>query len=185
MKRIIVLMMLVLFSFSVTACGSEEKKAAKVPPATAVFETNMGTFEIKLATEEAPITSANFIKLSKEGFYNGVVFHRIIKDFMIQGGDPTGTGRGGPGYTIKDEFSQNLKHDSIGVLSMANSGPNTGGSQFFITLKDTPWLDGKHAVFGKVTKGIEVVKKIGEVKTDGSDRPLEDVVIKNIKIVEK
>ncbi|HIU64071.1 MAG TPA: peptidylprolyl isomerase [Candidatus Avacidaminococcus intestinavium] len=144
----------------------------------------MGSFEVKLATETAPITSANFIKLAKSGFYDGLIFHRIIDDFMIQGGDPTGTGMGGPGYTIKDEFSSQLKHDAAGVLSMANSGSNTGGSQFFITLKATPWLDGKHAVFGKVTKGLEVVKTIGKVQTGQNDRPIKDVIIKKVTIVE-
>ena len=103
---------------------------------------------------------------------------------MIQGGDPTGTGMGGPGYKIKDEFSPKLKHDSEGVISMANSGPNTGGSQFFITLKGTPWLDGKHAVFGKVTNGMEIVRKIGKIKTGSQDKPLQDVVIKKISIRE-
>ncbi len=120
--------------------------------ATAVFTTNMGTFEVELDTKDAPLTCDNFIKLAKKGFYNGVLFHRVIDGFMIQGGDPTGSGSGGPGYTIKDEFSPKLKHDAAGVLSMANAGPNTGGSQFFITLAPTPWLDGKHSVFGKVKK---------------------------------
>ena len=122
--------------------------------------------------------------LAKKGFYNGVTFHRVIDNFMIQGGDPTGTGTGGPGYTIKDEFSSKLTHEGAGVLSMANAGPNTGGSQFFITLRACPWLDGKHAVFGKVTKGMNVVYKIGKVKTDGNDKPLEPVTIKNIVIKE-
>ena len=141
------------------ACGSEPQKEA-MPPATAVFETNMGNFEVALATDLAPNTCKNFIDLANKGFYNGVIFHRVIDNFMIQGGDPTGTGMGGPGYTIKDEFSSKLLHDGPGVLSMANAGPDTGGSQFFITLRDCPWLDGKHAVFGKVTKGMEVVYRI-------------------------
>ncbi|MEQ2814056.1 peptidylprolyl isomerase [Phascolarctobacterium faecium] len=153
-------------------------------PATAVFETSMGDFEVKLATDLAPKTCENFINLAKKGFYNGVTFHRVIDNFMIQGGDPTGTGTGGPGYTIKDEFSSKLTHEGAGVLSMANAGPNTGGSQFFITLRACPWLDGKHAVFGKVTKGMNVVYKIGKAKTDGNDKPLEPVTIKNIVIKE-
>ena len=181
---------LLLFAFCVlfTACGGQEQKATAttvagdVKPAVAVFDTNLGTFEVKLATEDAPLTCGNFIKLAQKGFYNGTIFHRVIDGFMIQGGDPKGNGTGGPGYTIKDEFSSKLKHDGPGVLSMANAGPNTGGSQFFITLAKTPWLDGKHAVFGKVIKGQEVVNKIGKVKTGAQDKPLADVVINKITI---
>ena len=171
-----------------TACGRQEKPAEKPvekpSPATAVFETSLGSFEVALRTEEAPITTGNFIKLVKSGFYNGVIFHRVIDGFMVQSGDPEGTGYGGPGYRIKDEFSPKLKHEGVGVLSMANSGPDTGGSQFFITLAPTPWLDGKHAVFGKVIKGMEVVKAIGKVKTDGKDKPLEPVTIKKLQIIQ-
>ena len=183
LKKILALLSIVIFALLVSACGGE-KKVEKPKPATAVFETNMGTFEVALATEDAPGTSNNFIKLARAGFYNGLIFHRVIDGFMIQGGDPMGNGRGGPGYQIKDEFSPKLKHDGEGILSMANSGPNSGGSQFFITLKATPWLDGKHAVFGKVTKGMEVVRKIGKVKIDGNDKPVQDVIIKTISIVE-
>lgn len=149
---------------------------------TAVIETNMGTMEIELFTEKAPITTKNFIDLANKGFYDNLIFHRVIKDFMIQGGDPKGTGVGGPGYTIKDEFHKDLKHDSAGILSMANAGPNTGGSQFFITLAATSWLDNKHAVFGKVIKGTDVLQKIGSVKVGANDRPIEKVVIKKITI---
>ena len=127
---------------------------------TAVFETNKGTFDIELFTDKAPITTQNFIDLTNKEFYNGLIFHRVIDGFMIQGGDPEGRGSGGPGYTIEDEFHPDLKHDSEGILSMANAGPNTGGSQFFITLAPTPWLDGKHAVFGKVREGMNVVESI-------------------------
>ena len=130
--------------------GCSDNGGTKMDEKTAVFETNKGTFEIELFTEKAPITTQNFIDLTNKGFYDGLIFHRIIAEFMIQGGDPEGRGSGGPGYTIKDEFHPDLKHDSVGVLSMANSGPNTGGSQFFITLAPTPWLDGKHTVFGAV-----------------------------------
>ena len=159
--------------------GTAEKKTY------AVFDTNMGGFTAELFTDKAPETTGNFIKLAESGFYNGVIFHRVIDGFMIQGGDPTGTGTGGPGYTIKDEFSPDLKHDSEGILSMANAGPNTGGSQFFITLAATPWLDGKHAVFGKVSEGMDVVKAIGKVQTGAGDRPVQDVVINSIDIVKK
>ena len=150
----------------------------------AVFETSKGNFEIELFADKAPKTAQNFINLVKKGFYDGLIFHRVIDGFMIQGGDPQGTGMGGPGYTIPDEFHKDLKHDSEGILSMANAGPNTGGSQFFITLAKTPWLDGHHAVFGKVIQGMDVVKKIGKVECDLQDRPLEDVVIKKITIKE-
>ncbi len=151
---------------------------------TAIFETSKGTFKVELFTEQAPITTDNFIKLANEGFYDDTIFHRVIADFMIQGGDPEGTGRGGPGYTIKDEFAPGLKHER-GVISMANAGPNTGGSQFFITVVPTPWLDGKHAVFGKVIEGMEVVDEISRVETRASDnRPVEDVRLLSVKINE-
>ncbi len=148
----------------------------------AVFETNMGTFEIELFEDKAPITTANFIDLAEHNFYDGLIFHRVIDGFMIQGGDPNGNGTGGPGYTIKDEFHKDLRHDSAGILSMANAGPNTGGSQFFITLDATPWLDGHHAVFGKVIKGLDVVEKIGHTETDFMDKPTKDVVMEKVYI---
>lgn len=149
---------------------------------TAIIETNHGTIKAELFEDEAPMTAGNFIELAEKGFYDGVVFHRVIEDFMIQGGDPEGTGRGGPGYTIDDEFGAGLSHDSEGILSMANAGPNTGGSQFFITLAPTPWLDGKHAVFGKVVDGLEVVREIGSVPTGPGDRPKEEVVMESVEI---
>ena len=149
---------------------------------TAEFNTNMGNFKIELFMDNAPLTVGNFIKLVDNGFYNGLIFHRVIPNFMIQSGCPHGTGYGGPGYTIQDEFDSNLKHDNPGILSMANAGPNTGGSQFFITVAPTPWLDGKHAIFGKVTEGMDVVNKISKVQTDRTDKPLQDVVIKTITI---
>jgi len=148
----------------------------------AVIETNMGTIEIELYEQRAPITTKNFIDLSEKGFYDGVIFHRVIDGFMIQGGDPEGTGFGGPGYKIDDEFHPELAHESAGILSMANSGPNTGGSQFFITLDPTPHLDGKHAVFGKVVEGMDVVEEIGKVKTGAKDKPVEDVVMEKVTI---
>jgi cyclophilin family peptidyl-prolyl cis-trans isomerase len=129
----------------------------------AVFETSAGTFKAELFDDLAPKTSANFMALAEKNFYNNTIFHRVIDDFMIQGGDPTGTGGGGPGYRIEDEFGEGLMHDSAGILSMANSGPNTGGSQFFITLVPTPWLDGKHAIFGRVISGMDIVKNIGKL----------------------
>jgi peptidyl-prolyl cis-trans isomerase A (cyclophilin A) len=158
---------------------SKEKPMAN---RVAQFTTNLGSFSIELFEDRAPLTTKNFIDLALKGFYDGVIFHRVIKDFMIQGGDPTGTGRGGPGHTIKDEFHPELKHSSPGILSMANAGPNTGGSQFFITLAATPWLDGKHAVFGKVTSGMDVVETIGSTPTAPGDRPLEDVVMQSVTV---
>lgn len=146
------------------------------------FETSMGNFTIELFEQQAPKTVENFVKLAEKKFYDGVIFHRVIDGFMIQGGDPTGTGRGGPGYQFADEFHPQLKHNSEGMLSMANAGPNTNGSQFFITLTATPHLDGKHAVFGKVVEGIDVVKKIGKTPTKAGDRPATDVVMKSVKI---
>ena len=153
--------------------------------ATAVFDTNKGTFEIELYIKECPETVWNFINLaegrqetSKEGnFYDKLTFHRVIDGFMIQGGCPIGNGTGGPGYNFKDEFNPSLRHDSEGILSMANAGPNTNGSQFFITLEPTPHLDDRHSVFGKVIKGMEVVRDIGKVETGPNDRPRKPVII--------
>jgi cyclophilin family peptidyl-prolyl cis-trans isomerase len=149
---------------------------------TATLETNKGSIEVELFEDRAPTTAGNFLKLAESGFYDGVVFHRIIEGFMIQGGDPDGTGRGGPGYTIKDEFHPELRHDAKGILSMANAGPNTGGSQFFITLAPTPWLDRKHAVFGKVVGGMDVVDTIGSVETGAGDRPRDEVRIDRVVV---
>ncbi len=147
------------------------------------FNTNKGNFKIELYVDKAPVTTGNFIKLVDDGFYNDLIFHRVIPNFMVQCGCPHGTGRGGPGYTIRDEFHPDLKHDSKGMLSMANAGPNTGGSQFFITVAETPWLDGKHSIFGKVIEGIEVVDSISKVEKDRNDKPLQNVVVNSIKIV--
>lgn len=149
----------------------------------AEFKTNKGNFKIELFGDKAPITVGNFLKLVDNGFYNGCIFHRVIPDFMIQGGCPHGTGRGGPGYTIRDEFHPDLKHNSKGILSMANAGPHTGGSQFFITVAPTPWLDKKHSIFGKVIEGMDVVEAISKVEKDRHDKPLQDVVITSINII--
>jgi cyclophilin family peptidyl-prolyl cis-trans isomerase len=147
------------------------------------IKTNMGTIVAEMFEDKAPKTTENFISLANKGFYDGVVFHRVIEGFMIQGGDPTGTGMGGPGYQIPDEFGPGLTHDDEGYFSMANSGPNTGGSQFFITLAPTPWLDGHHAVFGKVVEGIDVVRKIGVAKTDFRDRPVKAISMEKVEVV--
>ncbi len=142
-----------------------------------VLETSLGNINIELFEDSMPITAGNFKKLVREEFYDGVIFHRVIPGFMIQGGDPTGTGRGGPGYTIKDEFTKNNKNNR-GTISMANAGPNTGGSQFFINTVDNNFLDSKHPVFGRVIEGIDVVDKISNVKRNADDKPLTDVIIK-------
>ncbi|EEB08446.1 cyclophilin family peptidyl-prolyl cis-trans isomerase Cyp1 [Schizosaccharomyces japonicus yFS275] len=144
------------------------------------LQTTMGNILIELYTDHAPKTCKNFYELAKSGYYDGVIFHRIIPDFMIQGGDPTGTGRGGNsiyGATFEDEIHPELHHTGAGILSMANAGPNTNGSQFFITLAPTPWLDGKHAIFGRVQKGMQVCRRMGLVQTDKNDKPLEDIRI--------
>ena len=147
----------------------------------ATIQTNHGTIDVELYDEDAPKTVENFTKLAKDGFYDGVVFHRVIPDFMIQGGDPTGTGSGGPGYQFEDEQNQ---HGVVrGALAMANAGPNTNGSQFFIvTAEACPWLDGKHTVFGRVTSGMDVVDAISSLETDASDRPRNDVVMESVQI---
>lgn len=148
------------------------------------LETSKGDIVIELYSKEMPITAGNFEKLVSEGFYNGVIFHRIIDGFMIQGGDPEGTGMGGPGYTIEDEFTgTDLDKNNRGTISMANAGPNTGGSQFFINLVDNNFLDNKHPVFGKVTEGMDVVDIMAKVQTDASDKPLEEVKIIKASII--
>ena len=145
------------------------------------LHTSHGAIGFDLFDDDAPKTVENFVKLARDGFYDGVIFHRVIPDFMIQGGDPTGTGRGGPGYSFDDEFNENKL--VRGTLAMANAGPNTNGSQFFIvTADETPWLDGKHTAFGRVTSGMEVVNAISEVDTDANDKPRTDVTIERVEL---
>ena len=148
---------------------------------TATMKTSQGDITIELFEEDAPQTVGNFKKLASDGFYDGVIFHRVIKDFMIQGGDPTGTGTGGPGYTFEDEFND---HKIVrGALAMANAGPNTNGSQFFIvTTPEAPWLDGKHTVFGRVVEGMDVVDRIEGTPTGPGDRPVEDIKIEGVDL---
>jgi cyclophilin family peptidyl-prolyl cis-trans isomerase len=150
-------------------------------PSVATIRTTEGSITVELFDEDAPQTVANFKKLAGDGFYDGVIFHRVIKEFMIQGGDPTGTGTGGPGYTFEDEIND---HKVVrGALAMANAGPNTNGSQFFIvTTSEAPWLDGKHTVYGRVTDGMDVVDRIEATDTDGRDRPREDIAIEAIDL---
>ena len=149
----------------------------------ATLHTNHGAISVELFDEDAPKTVENFTKLARDGFYDGVIFHRVIPDFMIQGGDPTGTGSGGPGYTFEDEINE---HKVVrGALAMANAGPDTNGSQFFVvTAEATPWLDGKHTVFGRVTNGMDVVDTIEAVETDPNDKPLEPVSIERVELEE-
>jgi cyclophilin family peptidyl-prolyl cis-trans isomerase len=149
---------------------------------TASLRTTLGDLRIELFRDRAPRTAENFVGLAKKGFYNGLTFHRVIPGFMIQTGCPRGDGTGGPGYTIADEFSPELRHDGPGVVSMANAGPNTGGSQFFITLAVTPWLDGKHAIFGHTRGGQDVVEKIASVPRDAHDRPRSPVRIVEMSV---
>ena len=157
-------------------CLGEEDEGAKV-----LLETSMGNITIQLYSD-MPITTGNFLSLVEKGFYDGVIFHRIIDGFMIQGGDPEGTGMGGPGYTIEDEFTDNNRNDR-GTIAMANAGPNTGGSQFFINLVDNNFLDKAHPVFGKVVEGMDVVDAIGKVRTGPMDRPAKEVKIESARVV--
>lgn len=176
MKRLLVLILLL------TACApAANVDGERTMSTTILLETNKGDITIKLY-DDMPITTGNFKKLVEQGFYNGVIFHRVIPGFMAQGGDPTGTGMGGPGYTIKDEFTKQNRNDR-GTIAMANAGPNTGGSQFFINVANNNFLDTKHPAFGKVVKGMDVVDAIVSVERDDNDRPLDDVVIKKASVI--
>ena len=176
--------LLVLLSLMLLGATARAGEAPAAPTTVhATIETSMGAIEADLYPAKAPKTVKNFTDLAKKGFYDGLLFHRVIPDFMIQTGDPTGTGMGGPGYQFEDEFSD-LGHDTPGTLSMANSGPNTNGSQFFITVAATPWLDQKHSVFGKVTKGQEVANAIANVPRDEGDKPTTPVTITKVTIAE-
>lgn len=200
---------LFLMTLSLDALASKTKTTKKEKTKTskveskgktmfALFETSKGNFKIKLFADKAPKTVENFVGLTegtkeftdpktgnktKRPFYDGLIFHRVIPDFMIQGGCPEGKGTGGPGYRFEDEIVKDLKHDKPGILSMANAGPNTNGSQFFITVAATPWLDGRHTVFGEVVEGYDIVDAISKVKTGMMDKPAEPIVIKHVKII--
>lgn len=179
-------MKFVLLIILLAFCGQiEEKNRMDNEKNIMKVETMFGVFKIELYPKKAPATVARIKELIESGFYDGIIFHRVIDGFVIQGRDPTGTGRDGSGVKIKDEFGPGLKHDKKGILSMANAGPNTGESQFFITLGPQPHLDGKHAVFGEVIDGMSIVEKIGKVKTGQADKPVEDVKMTKVTIVEK
>ena len=177
---------------AMTAEGRSIRQYARAPEMeidpegdySADIQTNQGTISVELYAEDAPITVNNFVFLARQGFYDGVVFHRVIPSFMIQGGDPTGTGTSGPGYRFQDEIVPSLSFDGAGILAMANSGPNTNGSQFFITVAPTPHLTGNHTIFGRVTSGQEVADAIAVARADRDNRPLEEVVIQHIEIKE-
>ena len=173
---LIVLVILVILGAIVFMKNNNEK-------VNVILHTNMGDINIEMFSD-TPITSGNFVKLADSGFYNEIIFHRVIGGFMIQSGDPQGTGYGGPGYEIKDEFRTGNRNDR-GTISMANSGPNTGGSQFFINLVDNNFLDSKHPTFGKVVSGMDVVDKIAKVETDSSDRPLKEVKIESVEVIKR
>lgn len=197
MKKIFIVLLIGLVVFVMGCSDEKQTKENKMtwnsPPEmqidinknySAILDTNLGKIKIKLFAKDAPKTVNNFVFLSKEGFYDGVIFHRVIKDFMIQGGDPEGTGGGGPGYQFEDEI--NSIKIVRGKLAMANAGPNTNGSQFFIvTTQATPWLDGKHTVFGEVVEGMSIVDKIEATATDPTDRPVNDIFINKATIEEK
>ena len=173
----------VLLMSSFRVAGAKDEGFVMPEQAVMVIETNSGTIEVELFCKAAPLACENFIRLAEKGYYNGVIFHRVIKDFMIQGGDPTGTGRGGEsiwGKPFKDECTPELKFDKPGLLAMANAGPGTNGSQFFITTVKTPWLNGRHTIFGKVIKGYDIVKKIGSVPTSREGKPLKEQKILKI-----
>src|SRR3989344_4435771 len=172
MKKILLFL---LFIFLISGCTNNQE-VNKMKNSLVVLETSIGDIKIELFEDTMPVTAGNFKKLVNSKFYDSVIFHRVIPNFMIQGGDPTGTGRGGSGYVIRDEFTNNNKNDR-GTISMANAGPNTGGSQFFINTVNNNFLDSKHPVFGKVIDGMEVVDKISKVKRDQNDKPIENIVI--------
>lgn len=211
-KRIRTVLAVALFAMLLVSCSNQDQNAQDLDDSNAgintenggnqmseangqnrhvLIKTNMGDMKLELYEQRAPKTTKNFIDLVQQGYYDQVKFHRVIKDFMIQGGDPLTKddtkqqlwGTGGPGYTIDDEFHPELKHDKAGVLSMANAGPDSGGSQFFITLAPTPWLDGKHAVFGEIVEGQEVLEKIGASSTGSRDIPKDDIVMEKVTIV--
>jgi peptidyl-prolyl cis-trans isomerase A (cyclophilin A) len=200
MKGMMILTLIMSVTFliiNISSMAQEKADWQQIPGVYAVFDTTMGKFVCRLFPDEAPKTVANFTGLAegnkettdpetgknvKKPFYDGLIFHRVIPNFMIQGGDPTGTGRGGPGYRFEDEFHHLLHFDKPGKIAMANSGPNTNGSQFFITTVPTPWLDGRHSIFGQVIEGQNIVEKIANADRNNQDRPLQDIVIKKLTI---
>lgn len=187
MKQALIFSLVIMLTGCATEQSAFETQPSQVGKESQIvkvkIETSKGDMYADLYSKQAPKTVENFVTLTRKGFYDGLIFHRVIPDFMIQTGDPTGTGRGGPGYTFSDEFSPELRHNKPGVFSMANAGPNTNGSQFFITDVATPWLDDHHSIFGQVTQGLEVVKQIARVPSDDQNKPLEPVTMKKVTIL--
>jgi len=181
MMKYLLYLALGIFMLGIASSGIAADEKLKDVPTKVVLETSMGNITLQL-NDDMPITIGNFKSLVEKGFYDGIIFHRVIDGFMIQGGDPEGTGSGGPGYTIQDEFTDHNRNDR-GTISMANAGPNTGGSQFFLNLVDNNFLDNKHPAFGKVIEGMDVVDKIGQAKTDANDRPVQEVKIIQARII--
>jgi len=182
-KTVISILVLILLIFAVLGFGKITGNSIMDKTTKVKLETNQGDIVIELY-DDMPVTAGNFKELVEEGFYNGVIFHRVIEGFMIQGGDPTGTGMGGPGYKIKDELThKGGNKNNRGTISMANAGPNTGGSQFFINLANNNYLDTKHPVFGEVVEGMDVVDKISQIQTDGNDKPLQPVIIEKASVL--
>jgi len=195
-RRILVMALFGVLAISVGVALAGQAKEKKLEPGTyASFETTEGNFTVKFFERDAPKTVQNFVGLAEgtidpitgkpgksKPYYDGLTFHRIMDDFMIQGGDPTGTGSGGPGYRFADEISPNRRFTKAGILAMANAGPNTNGSQFFVTLAPTDWLNGQHTIFGEVVAGMDVVKKIGKVRTGPNNRPVTPVIMKRVTI---
>ncbi len=178
-----ILLILFITALVVSGCVSDKEDVMKTSSKHTIvsLDTSLGEVQVELFDDSMPITAGNFKKLANQGFYDGVIFHRVIPGFMIQGGDHTGTGMGGPGYKIKDEFTSKNRNDR-GTISMANSGPDTGGSQFFINVVNNNFLDSKHPVFGKVVKGMDVVDAISKVQRNSADKPLKDVMIKKATV---
>ena len=186
MKAIRSLIIFVCLFLNINHLQALEENNMQNQRPTVLIETNLGSFEVTLRPDIAPKASENFLKHAQDGYYNGIIFHRVIKGFMLQGGDPTGTGRGGKsiwGSTFEDEFSDTVKFDKKGILAMANSGPKTNGSQFFITTAPTPWLNKKHTIFGEVVKGYDVVQKIESSTVGAGDRPVEEVKIIKMSVI--
>jgi len=179
MRKPLMIAGIMLLCFGIAFGAETARKGGK---SVVILETSLGVIKVELYPDKAPVSVQNFLAYVKEGHYDGLIFHRVIAGFMIQGGDPQGDGRGGPGYTFTDEFDPTLRFDRAGLLAMANRGANTNGSQFFVTLAATEWLNNKHTIFGEVVEGMEIITRIGSVRTGPGDRPVAPVVLKTVTI---